>query len=192
MDGRRTCGWRLRALLVAELIWLVVWSPAPAHAASAITYATMPDGVKIALQVVYPAGFTTAGGRRWPALLNMDGYGGAGAHNDDEFDVRPTRRFVLVYASVRGTGCSGGRFDLFGPQTALDGKQIIDRWIPSQRWSNGRVGIFGHSYSGLTGLAIAETRPRHLYATAVSGLTDDLYRGLLYMGGVPNPGFPIL
>lgn len=61
-----------------------------------------------------------------------------------------------------------------------------------QPWSNGRVGIVGHSYPGLTGFAVAETNPRHLTAIAVSGLVDDLYRGLSYLGGVPNGGFPIL
>lgn len=187
------------AVMAASLALAGAFSPAQAAqkpsepaASSSVVYATVPDGVPIAMHLVFPAGFTTAHGKRWPALFNMDGYGGAGTHNDDEFDSAPTKSFVLVYASVRGTGCSGGTFDLFGQQSALDGKWIIDHWIPAQPWSNGRVGIFGHSYSGITGLAVAETDPSHLDAVAVSGLIGDLYRNILYMGGVPNPGFPLL
>ena len=50
---------------------------------------------------------------------------------------------TTVHASVRGTGCSSGEFDLFSWRSALDGKEIIDNWIPNQPWSNGAVGILG-------------------------------------------------
>ena len=60
-------------------------------------------------------------------------------------------RYVTVLASVRGTGCSSGEFDLFSWRSALDGKEVIDKWIAKQPWSNGKVVIFGHSYSGITG-----------------------------------------
>jgi predicted acyl esterase len=188
----------LRALAAVSALALLVpalaaRAAAPAAPPPELTFATLPDGVQLALRLVFPAGFNPQDERhQWPALFNMDGYGGAGEHNDDEFDIAPTRRYVLVYASVRGTGCSGGQFRLFSHQTALDGKWIVDHWIPAQPWSNGEVGIFGHSYSGLTGLAVAETRPSHLAAVAVSGLIGDLYRDILYMGGIPNPGFPLL
>jgi putative CocE/NonD family hydrolase len=98
----------------------------------------------------------------------------------------------MVHASIRGTGCSGGRFDLFDRRSAEDGFEIIENWIVRQRWSNERVGIIGHSYPGLTGFLVAETDPPHLKAIAVSGLIDDFYRGVTYIGGVPDPGFPLL
>ena len=41
------------------------------------------------------------------------------------------------------------------------------------------------------GFLVAATAPEHLEATAVSGLIDDFYRGILYPGGVPNSGFPV-
>ncbi len=49
----------------------------------------------------------------------------------------------------------------------------------------------GHSYSGITGLRIAATRPQHLRVATVSGLIDDVYRGLSYPGGIANYGFPL-
>ena len=101
--------------------------------------------------------------------------------------------YVSVHASVRGTGCSSGEFDLFSwPRTGLDGKEIIDDWIATQPWSNGKVGLLGHSYSGNTGFMIAATRPQHLTAVTVSGVIDDIYRGITYPGGVFNNLFPAL
>ena len=82
-----------------------------------------------------------------------------------------------MHASVRGTGCSSGEFDIFSTRSALDGREIIDGWIAQQPWSNGSVGLVGHSYGGITGTMIAETQPAHLVAISVSGLVDDLYRG---------------
>ena len=95
-------------------------------------------------------------------------------------------------ASLRGTGCSSGQFDLFSWRSALDGREIIDGWIAEQPWSDGKVGIFGHSYSGITGTMVAATQPEHLTAISVSGLIGDLYRDIVYPGGVTNYGFPLL
>src|SRR6267143_720611 len=77
-------------------------------------------------------------------------------------------------------------------RSSLDGKYIIDSWIAKQSWSNGVVGITGHSYSGLTGFLVAATHPRHVKAIALSGLIDDFYRSILYPGGIFNHGFPVL
>jgi putative CocE/NonD family hydrolase len=93
---------------------------------------------------------------------------------------------------VRGTGCSGGEFDLFSWKSAEDGRFIVDEWIPAQPWSNGDVAILGHSYSGITGFMVAATRPHHLRVVTVSGLIDDLYRGITYPGGISNYGFPLV
>lgn len=180
-----------RALLCALSALLLV--PAAASAESAafheLVYVTTPDGVEIATTVYYPKGFKDDPNRRWPALFGMDGYGGALQPNDTTFTS--SDKYVVAYSSVRGTGCSGGKFELFSKQSADDGKFVIDHWIAQQPWSNGRVGIYGHSYAGLTGFMVAARSPEHLEAVAVSGLIDDFYRGILYPGGVPNSGFPL-
>jgi putative CocE/NonD family hydrolase len=90
-----------------------------------------------------------------------------------------SNEYVTVHASVRGTGCSSGEFDLFSWRSALDGKEIIDNWIPNQPWSDGAVGLLGHSYGGITGFMVAATQPQHLKAATLSGLIDDLYRGIV-------------
>ena len=181
----------MKRLVLLLLCALAASSPAQAAGTVEYDYVTVSDGTEIAISVWYPDGFSKADGRRWPALFEMDGYGGARNVNDTQFHGR-TKDFVVVFASIRGTGCSGGTFDLFSRQGARDGHEIIEDWIVEQPWSNGRVGITGHSYSGLTGFLVAETAPPHVEAVAVSGLIDDFYRGLLYMGGIPNIGFPIV
>lgn len=100
--------------------------------------------------------------------------------------------YVSVHASLPGTGCSSGEFSLYNRDHAKAGAEIIDRWIPKQKWSNGKVGILGHSYSGATGVLIASLRPKHLVAMTVSGLVDDNYRGITFPGGVLNTLFPPL
>ena len=209
--GRDLLGWRLAgvAAVVAGLLTGVPAIAATTSAASAppptYTYATMPDGTRIAVVVSYPAGYRT--GEPYPALFEMDGYdGGGGALDPSQWG----NRYVMVHASIRGTGCSTGQFDLFSWADSDDGAQLVERWIPSQPWSDGRVGIIGHSYPGLTGFMTAERigydlsrgdfgglapngtpRSSALKAVAVSGLIDSLYSGITYMGGIPDLGFPL-
>jgi predicted acyl esterase len=178
---------RSRALVALSFVLATLAAPLGARAqTNRLTYATMSDGIKIALAVGYPDGFDAE--RSYPALFVMDGYdGGAGAYSTATWG---RNRYVTIHASVRGTGCSGGKFNLFDRRSAFDGYEIIENWIVKQSWSNGRVGIIGHSYPGLTGFLVAATSPPHVKAIAISGLIDDLYRGIVYPGGVPNYGFP--
>src|SRR5690242_15206443 len=176
-----------RALLCALTALLLL--PAAAAQANEFTYIEMPDGVEIYVQIHYPDASKNGTVGQWPTMFGLDGYGGALQPNDGTF--MNSQKYVGVYASVRGTGCSGGKFDLFSRQQAEDGKFIIDDWIAKQPWSDGKVGVWGHSYAGLMGFLVAATAPEHLKVTAVSGLIDDFYRGILYPGGVPNSGFPV-
>jgi putative CocE/NonD family hydrolase len=100
---------------------------------------------------------------------------------------------TLVWASARGTGCSGGTFDLFDARGAQDGHELIE-WIADRPWALDRVGLFGASYSAILGLTIAEATPDDapLEAVCLSAMIGDLYRGAVFPGGVPNPVFPAL
>jgi hypothetical protein len=152
------------------------------------TFATMSDGVKIALAVAYPHGFDADPDRKWPTVFSTCGYTGA------TVPIPPGRfgnRCVTVNASVRGTGASGGTLDPWQERTWQDGHEIIEDWIVEQPWSNGRVGLVGHSWPGLMGFLTATTAPPSLKAVCVSGLIEDFYRGICYIGGVRNPGFPV-
>jgi predicted acyl esterase len=41
-------------------------------------------------------------------------------------------------------------------------------------------------------MMVASTQPEHLRAVSASGLFGDLYRDIVYPGGVSNYGFPLL
>lgn len=214
-----TAGFKPRrvALMLALVLVAGLAAVAPASAAkpfcdvdlttSPNCYVAVDDGAVIAMSVKIPAHCTEA--KPCPTVFEMAGYengtaegqtttgefGGPGAPLADD-SRQLTRMFdadyATVHASVRGTGCSGGEFDLFSLRSARDGAWIIDNWIANQDWSNGDVAIMGHSYSGITGFMVASQRPEHLEAITVSGLIDDLYRGITYIGGVSNMGFPPL
>lgn len=172
---------------------------APAAQAAPTHYVEMSDGVLIAVNIRMPDDYVE--GNAYPTVFEMSGYDGGssdgttpgnyGGEGSRGLTEHYNADYVTIHASVRGTGCSGGEFDLFSWRTALDGREIIG-WIADQPWSDGNVGIFGHSYGGITGFMVAATRPPHLSAVTVSGLIDDLYRGIVYPGGVSNYGFPLL
>jgi putative CocE/NonD family hydrolase len=202
-----------RARRGAAIVVLAAAAAIPAAPAEAAPthYVRMSDGASIAINVKVPEHCTSA--TPCPTFFEMSGYesgsdegktpaghladatglpfplqtGTRAAHASHVDD-----RYVTVLASVRGTGCSSGEFDLFSLRSALDGKEVIDDWIANQPWSNGDVVIFGHSYSGLTGMFVASTRPQHLRAVSASGLFADMYRDIVYPGGVTNYGFPLL
>lgn len=209
----RACrGGIVAGVALGLLLGVVVFVPGTQTAIAAPnTFYTVSDGVSIAMNVRLPDGYVP--GQTYPTLFEMSGYDGGSAEDGtlskdfaeatgttffplQEDSRQITRRFngeyVTVHASVRGTGCSGGEFDLFSWRSALDGKEIIDDWIPAQPWSDGKVALIGHSYGGITGFMIAATQPQHLRVASVSGLIDDLYRGITYPGGVSNYGFPVL
>jgi putative CocE/NonD family hydrolase len=179
--------------LVATLMFALPAQAAPTG------YIEMSDGIKIAVNLQMPKNFDKS--KAYPTIFEMSGYDGGSSDGTTPFGVAGegsrglTKIFnddyVTIHASVRGTGCSGGEFDLFSWRSALDGREIVE-WIADQPWSNGKVGIYGHSYGGITGFMVGATRPPHLTAMSVSGLIDDLYRGITYPGGVSNYGFPLL
>jgi len=197
--ARSTLSRRLSLLLASAVLASVVipFLPARPALASPNTFVTMSDGVEIALNVRMPKGFKR--GRSYPTIFEMSGYDGGSSDGDEPYAGLGSRvlteqfkeNYITVHASVRGTGCSGGEFDLFSWRSALDGREIVS-WIDQQPWSNGEIGIYGHSYGGITGFMVAATRPPELDAVSVSGLIDDLYRGIVYPGGVSNYGFPLL
>jgi putative CocE/NonD family hydrolase len=103
----------------------------------------------------------------------------------------PAYNYLQVH--IRGTGDSDGRFDSMGPRTQADVVEVLE-WACHQPWSNGTLGVFGYSAS-----VIAFYNSLHLPLPCVKGAvmwsgTHELYRDLLFPGGVPNaiPGLGVL
>jgi predicted acyl esterase len=100
----------------------------------------------------------------------------------------PDYNYLQVH--IRGTGLSDGSFDALGPRSQQDVVELL-AWACTQPWSNGRLGLLGFSAS-----AIVVYNSLHLdlpcVETAVLGSgTYELYRDLLYPGGISN-GVPAL
>ncbi len=91
--------------------------------------------------------------------------------------------YVFVVADVRGAGASfGTRIDPHPPREGLDAYDITE-WLAAQPWCNGRVGMYGISYSGTAQLMAAGAAPPHLKAIFPEMVMFDLY-DFCYPGGI--------
>lgn len=85
---------------------------------------------------------------------------------------------------IRGTGSSQGiAVDEYTAAEHDDLCEVI-AWLAAQEWSNGRVGMFGTSWSGFNALQVACLRPPALQAIVPIYASDDRYTDdVHYMGG---------
>ncbi|KAA0079912.1 CocE/NonD family hydrolase [Mycolicibacterium sp. P9-64] len=154
----------------------------------------MSDGIMLRADIHYPTDPATgdAATGPFPVLLSMTPYGkkapppaaqiGGGA---TAYLIR--RGYIEVMADVRGTGASGGAFEMFGPEQARDGVDLVE-WASQLPNSNGRVGMFGISYLGInqlfTAAAVGPDSP--LKAIFPVMAANDFYRDATTMGGIPH------
>ncbi|MFJ9582664.1 CocE/NonD family hydrolase [Streptomyces acidicola] len=89
--------------------------------------------------------------------------------------------FHVVLQSCRGTGGSGGTFDLWRNEAA-DGRATVS-WLRSQPWFTGTLGAIGPSYLGYVQWALALDPPPELKAMVVQVGLHDPY-ALFHTNGV--------
>ena len=151
-------------------------------------YVTLRDGVELGVMVRFPDPLVWGDGP-WPTVIEYSGYSPSRPESPDSASYIAT---LLGYATVgvnmRGTGCSGGVFDVFSPAQAADGYDVIEV-VARQPWVlHGHVGMVGISYPGISQLFVAQTRPPHLAAiTPLSVIADPWAQ--LWPGGIYNDGF---
>lgn len=152
---------------------------------------TMDDGVELAATIAFPSrdGETRIEDRR-PVVFGMTPYGRNGLCGCFAPDFWATRGMIGAAVDVRGTGGSGGDLsgNYFSPRESRDGHDLIE-WFGTRDWSNGKVGMAGGSYVGITQLLAAARRPRHLAAIAPAVALSDVYRDAYTHGAVPNQFF---
>jgi len=92
--------------------------------------------------------------------------------------------YAGVRVDLRGSGDSEGILtDEYLPQELDDGIEVI-KWLASQPWCDGSVGMIGISWGGFNGLQIAELQPPELKAVISVASSDDRYADdVHYMGG---------
>jgi predicted acyl esterase len=179
-----------------------------------LNYVTMRDGTELAMTVRLPMGADSLADGPFPTFIEYSGYqtaaphdllnaiisqvGGGGGASDDLAPatstavgsvVGPLLNFATVSVQMRGSGCSGGAFDLFGLPTTYDGYDAVET-VAAQPWVKGdKVGMGGISFSGISQLFVAGTQPPHLAAVAPLSVTDDIYTATGFPGGIFNDGF---
>ena len=84
------------------------------------------------------------------------------------------RGYAVVMVDLRGTGRSTGCLDHGGQKDARDLKAMVE-WAASQPWSNGRVGMTGHSYVGSTPSIAAAQKPQGLVTIVPSAGLASFY-----------------
>ncbi|MFS8036675.1 CocE/NonD family hydrolase [Xanthobacter sp. AM11] len=98
------------------------------------------------------------------------------------------RGYAVINPDARGTYTSDGDAHCWSAQEGRDGADLVD-WAGTQSWCNGKVGCAGNSWLAAAQWFIAAERPRHLAAIAPWEGLDDVYRNVVCMGGIPDPGF---
>lgn len=181
-----------------------------------LDYITMRDGIQLAATVRYPYGKTCNASAPCPTVIEYSGYNVAGPTDPIPYvlsqatgnpctgcgdpNLLPDSStyvgsvmarfsgFAEVSLQMRGTGCSGGAFDLFGYPSDYDVYDAVEI-VAHQDWvANHKVGLVGISFSGLSQFPGAGTDPPDLAAIAPFSPTDDLF-STGYPGGIFNDGF---
>ncbi|MBD1320427.1 CocE/NonD family hydrolase [Gordonia hankookensis] len=96
--------------------------------------------------------------------------------------------YTQVVVDVRGTGFSQGKWDVFQSREQADTTEVID-WAARQRWSNGKVGMSGVSYSAINQIQAANKNPKALKAIFPVEPGGDLIRDIVAPGGALGAGF---
>jgi predicted acyl esterase len=150
----------------------------------------MDDGVKIAVEVVYPTDPST--GERasgtFPVLVTQSPYGTGRSDPADNGTYFVQRGYIYVASAVRGTGESGGQVDWFGDRQGRDGANLVDWAARTLSGSNGKVGLEGCSYLGVNQwfTAAAVGKNSALKAIAPFCTDSDFYNDLTANGGIPT------
>ena len=146
-----------------------------------IEQAPMRDGVELATEVYLPPGEGP-----FPVILQRTPYNRRSPSAGSDCDAAVGRYFAergyaLLNQDTRGRYRSGGEFDAMR-QEPPDGYDAVE-WAAARPWSNGKVGMIGGSYVGLTQWQAAGETPPHLVAIAPHYSSSDYHKGWTYQGG---------
>lgn len=173
------------------------WTPRPALYGRGIRHnvaVPVSDGAVLRADIHYPTdpqtGQPAAG--PFPVLLSITPYGKKAPPPAAQIGGGATpylikRGYIEVMVDVRGTGASGGSFQMFGDRQTQDGVELV-KWASELPNANGRVGMFGTSYLAINQLftAAAVEPDSPLKAIFPVMAARDFYRDAAGMGGAPH------
>ena len=136
------------------------------------------DGIRLDADIYRPLSQ-----EKFPVLLMRQPYGKAIASTVVYAHPRwyASHGYLVVIQDVRGRGTSEGEFELFSNEIE-DGYDTVV-WASQLPGSNGRVGMYGFSYQGMTQLYAAINKPEALKAIAPAMIAYDLYTDWAYENG---------
>jgi len=132
------------------------------------------DGVTLRADIYRPKGKG-----KYPVLMVRTPYNKSMSVADGIANA--SRGYVFIVQDVRGRESSEGEWYPFrheGP----DGYDAVE-WAAALPYSNGKVGLTGWSYPGITALAAALEQPPHLVAIQPGVAPSSIYGQLVYSGG---------
>lgn len=104
----------------------------------------------------------------------------------DKFMVR--RGYISVAVDVLGAGMSTGVTELIGEREQQAYAEAVN-WVTLQPWSNGKIGLAGSSYLGVTSLLTAAQQHPAVKAVFTEVPLGDPYRATVAPGGMLNMNF---
>lgn len=193
-------------LLAFALSGQAAWQPEPVSYTISSQFnvpITMSDGTIIMCDVYNPIPIGAATPGPFPVIITGTPYGKSfaqlyfqtnnsylaplaeGFSGYDPYLIQ--RGYIEVIYDVRGTGDSGGSFDLVGPDQVADSVQIIN-WAAHLTHSSGAVGMIGLSYGAMNQLqAAAAVGPNSpLKAIFPVAADNDIYSDFALPGGLIN------
>src|SRR3954467_13932481 len=199
------CVMKLSRTTLALTVAAAILAPAAQAAPVSICNAPikMSDGVALRANVFLPKADA-----RVPVVLTITGYnkdtnnplGLPGCSSDSALasgnQALLDKGIAIMILDDRGTGASEGRWDSWGQRTQDDYADELD-WIQAQKWSNGKVGMNGTSYMGITSFLVTEQdakrvkegKPRAVQAIWANVPMADAYRDVTFHGGAIDAGF---
>ena len=147
---------------------------------------TMRDGTVLCADIYRPAGDGP-----WPVLLQRTPYDKSAQFGPLLLDIYTALRrgYIVVQQDVRGRFASDGEWLPWAHERS-DGHDTVE-WAASIPGSNGKVGMFGGSYTGNTQWAAAVTAPPHLVSIAPQITWSTPENGLFYRGGALEFGLNV-
>jgi len=167
-----------------------------------LQFITLSSGKKLAVLVTMPADAKNqpvAG--NFPAVLTQTAYridvatlmgmvvtkgNSLVIGGPDEYIVR--RGYVQVAVDILGSGMSEGQEGLLGEEEQAAYGEAVN-WVKQQAWFNGKLGLAGTSYLGITSILTAGQQDPAVKAVFTVVPMGDAYRGTVGIGGMLNAEF---
>jgi uncharacterized protein len=176
------------------------WQPRPEDYPGVVTQKDlaipMSDGTVLRGDLTLPADAQgTAVDGRFPVIVTITAYnkmanGFSGGLTGSSGDYLVQRGYAHLTVDARGTGSSEGTWAAFSRREDKDAGEVVE-WAHSRKreWSDGRVGMNGPSYLGISQIFAAGARPKGLKAIFPQVPAADVYRDVVASGGAIDVGF---